>query len=86
MLSACGSSSVGAGELVGAGLPGATSIPLPAQPHHLPQGRLEAFFGPAKVVSSTMGKRKEPEPKGKGAKGGAGGAKKGKLGAMGKKK
>ncbi|KAI7845959.1 hypothetical protein COHA_000505 [Chlorella ohadii] len=49
------------------------------------QGRLESFFGPAKIVSSTSGKRKEPEAaKGKGGKAGA--AKKGKLGAMGKKK
>lgn len=49
------------------------------------QGRLESFFGPAKVVSSS--KRKEapaPAAKGKG-KGGAA-AKKGKLGGMGKKK
>ena len=49
------------------------------------QGRLESFFGPAKVVSSTVGKRKEaPVPAGK--KGGGGAAKKGKLGGMGKKK
>ena len=49
------------------------------------QGRLESFFGPAKIVSSTSGKRKEPEAaKGKGSKAGA--PKKGKLGAMGKKK
>lgn len=48
------------------------------------QGRLESFFGPPKIVSSTSGKRKEPEAKGKGGKAGA--AKKGKLGAMGKKK
>lgn len=46
------------------------------------QGRLESFFGPAKIVSSTTGKRKEPEKNAKGGK--AGGAKKGKLGAMGK--
>lgn len=46
------------------------------------QGRLESFFGPAKIVSSTVGKRKEPEKNVKG--GAAGGAKKGKLGAMSK--
>lgn len=50
------------------------------------QGRLESFFGPAKVVSSTMGKRKEaPVPGGKKGSGSAA-AKKGKLGGMGKKK
>lgn len=50
------------------------------------QGRLESFFGPAKVVSSTVGKRKET-PAQAGKKGGGGAAaKKGKLGGMGKKK
>lgn len=49
------------------------------------QGRLESFFGPSKVVSSTSGaKRKEPPPAA-GKKGG-GAAKKGKLGGMGGKK
>ena len=49
------------------------------------QGRLESFFGPSKIVSSTSGKRKEPEAaKGKGSKAGA--PKKGKRGAMGKRK
>lgn len=41
------------------------------------QNRLETFFGPAVIKSSTVGKRKEPE-KGKGAKGGAAGGKKSK--------
>lgn len=51
------------------------------------QGRLESFFGPAKVVSSTMGKRKEVPVAAKGKKGSSGAApKKGKLGGMGKKK
>ena len=58
------------------------------------QGRLESFFGPSKIVSSTTGKRKAEEEaaaaaakKGKGKAGGAGaGPKKGKLGGMGKKK
>lgn len=49
------------------------------------QGRLESFFGPAVVKSSTIGKRKEPEPAkgGKGAKGAAAKGPKGKLGSMG---
>jgi len=47
------------------------------------QGRLESFFGPAKIVSSTTGKRKEAE-KGKGKAAPA--AKKGKLGALNKNK
>lgn len=50
------------------------------------QGRLESFFGPAKIVSSTMGKRKEPEAKGGKGGGKGGAAKKGKLGALGKGK
>ena len=56
------------------------------------QGRLESFFGPSKIVSSSMGKRKAEEAAAaaaakKGKAGGAGaGPKKGKLGGMGKKK
>ena len=55
------------------------------------QGRLESFFGPAKIVSSTVGKRKDEAGAagggGKKAKGPAGAPamKKGKLGGMKKK-
>lgn len=44
------------------------------------QGRLDSFFGPPKVVSSTVGKRKDAGPAAKPA------AKKGKAGGVGKKK
>ena len=57
------------------------------------QGRLESFFGPSKIVSSSTGKRKAEEEaaaaaakNGKGKAAGGAGAKKGKLGGMGKKK
>lgn len=45
-----------------------------------PAGRLDSFFGPPKVVSSTVGKRKDAGPAAKPA------AKKGKAGGVGKKK
>lgn len=47
------------------------------------QGRLESFFGPAKIVSSSGGTKRKPEPE-QGKK--KGGAKKGKLGGVGGKK
>jgi flap endonuclease-1 len=52
------------------------------------QGRLESFFGPAKVVASSTGKRKEAEAAGKkgGKEGGGPAQKKGKLGGLGGKK
>ena len=53
------------------------------------QGRLESFFGPPKIVSSTIGKRKDEGAAagggGKKAKGAAPTMKKGKLGGMKKK-
>tara|TARA_B100001741_G_C16442625_1_gene546390 strand:+ start:17 stop:970 length:954 start_codon:yes stop_codon:yes gene_type:complete len=50
------------------------------------QNRLESFFGPPKIISSTIGKRKVEETKGKNGKGKAGLANKKSKGVSGYKK
>ena len=47
---------------------------------------MQSFFGPAKVVSSTAGKRKDAPAAANGKQKGGAAPKKGKLGGMGKKK